>query len=120
MAKGQETKGQVSTLTAKLETAYSTIRRLEADLKAAQRRLHTKSLEVGTARKARQEALALLGQALAEDSALREKVAALLAEDAIREAADGREAAFVAAQMLIPGALVEAQLGTAALTQPEA
>jgi uncharacterized protein (DUF736 family) len=96
-----ESKGQVATLTAKLETAYTAIKRLEADLKAAQRRLHTKSLEVVAARKARQEALTLLGMALAEDSSLREKVTALLAEDAEREADIGREAALVAAQMTL-------------------
>jgi phosphoenolpyruvate-protein kinase (PTS system EI component) len=95
----KEQKGQVAALTAKLESAYTSIKRLEADLSKAQKRLHTKSQEVAAARRARQEALTLLGMALAEDSSLREKVTTLLAEDAEREANIGREAAFVAAQM---------------------
>lgn len=95
----KEQKGQVAALTAKLEAAYTTIKRLEADVAKAQKRLHAKSHEVAAARLARQEALTLLGTALAEDSSLREKVAALLADDAQREVDIGREAAFVAAQM---------------------
>jgi len=98
----KEQKGQVAALTAKLESAYTTIKRLEADVAKAQKRLHSKSLEVAAARKARQEALTLLGAALAEDSSLREKVAQLLADDAQRDADIGREAAFVAAQMTLP------------------
>lgn len=102
-----EAKGQVAVLTAKLESAYSTLKRLESDLSKAQKRLHAKSQEVTTARTARQEALTLLGVALAEDSSLREKVTQLLADDAQREADIGREAAVVAAQMT----MMDAQQG---------
>lgn len=102
MGKAQETKGQVATLTAKLEAAYSTVKRLEADLKSAQRRLHSKSQEVTAARQARQEALTLLGKALAEDSTLRATVTELLADDARRMEDVAREAALTAAQMLLP------------------
>jgi hypothetical protein len=103
-----ESKGQVAALTSKLDAAYATIKRMEADLHKAQRRLREKSLEVGEATRARKEALTLLQQALAEDSSLREKVAQLLADDAQREVEIGREAAFVAAQMTIPDERLEA------------
>lgn len=104
----KEQKGQVAALTAKLEAAYATIKRLESDLKAAQRRLHLKSQEVAAARTARQEALTLLGKALAEDSSLREQVAQLLLDDTRSAEDTAREAALVAAQMTLPETQPEA------------
>lgn len=97
-----QSKGQVETLTNKLDAAYVAIKRLEADNAKMQRRLHAKALEVTAARQARKEALTLLNMA-ATDPAVRERAIALLAADAMSEQQVAAMAAAEASQVSIPG-----------------
>jgi len=97
-----QSKGQVETLTSKLDAAYVAVKRLEAENAKLQRRLHTKALEVTSARQARKEALTLLNLA-ANDPAVRERAIALLAADAATEAQLAAMTAAAAAQTCIPG-----------------
>lgn len=98
-----ESKGQVSALEAKLEAAYATIKRMEADAKKAQRRLAAKAEEVAIAKKARQEALSLLSESAAKYPDIKERVAALLFEDAARDAAAAIAATLAERQTTLPG-----------------
>lgn len=96
-------KGQVETLTGKLDAAYAAIKRLEGDVKSAQRRLHAKSLEVAAARQARKEALTLLREAASKHPEIGEQAIALLAADVIADKQKAEEAEFLASQTSIPG-----------------
>lgn len=98
-----QSKGQVETLTSKLDAAYVAVKRLEADNAKLQRRLHAKSQEVAGARQARREALTLLREAASHDPAISEKAIALLAADQIAEQQARDEAAFLASQTSAPG-----------------
>ena len=98
-----QNKGQVETLTGKLEAAYVSIKRLEADVGKLQRRLHAKAQEAAGARQARKEALTLLREAASHDVAISEKAISLLAADQIAEQQAQAAEAFAAAQTNIPG-----------------
>jgi hypothetical protein len=97
-----ESKGQVAALEAKLEASYAAIKRLEADAKKAQRRLAAKAEEVAIAKKARQEALKLLGEAAEAHPDIKDKVANLLFEDAARDAAAALAATLAERQLDLP------------------
>lgn len=98
-----QNKGQVETLTGKLEAAYVAIKRLEADVGKLQRRLHAKAQEASAARQARKEALTLLREAASHDPTISEKAIALLAADQIADQQAQAEATFLASQTNIPG-----------------
>ena len=104
-----QSKGQVETLTSKLDAAYTAIKRLESDVSKLQRRLHAKAQEVTEARQARREALTLLREAASHDKAISEKAVALLAADALSEQEQAALLAQAAAQTSIPGTEAVAQ-----------
>lgn len=100
---GKSATKELVDLQSKLDSAYGTIKRLEAEGSKLQRRLHAKSQEVVAARQARREALMLLREAASHDKAISEKAIALLAADQIADQQAKEEAAFLASQTSIPG-----------------
>lgn len=89
---GKSPEKVVGQLEARLGAAMAKASALEGELRQVRNRLARKSEEVAEARQARREALTLLQTAAHGDAALRERVIALLAADALLDAQQAREA----------------------------
>ena len=104
---GKSVAKELDVMQAKLEVAYTTIKRAEAEISKLRQRLHAKAQEVTLAKQGRKEALTLLKLA-ASDPEVRERAIALLAADTMGEKITAELAAEAASQTSIPGTEAQA------------
>jgi hypothetical protein len=83
---GKSPQKELAQVEGKLAAALGQVAKVESELRQVRNRLARKAQELAEAKQGRKEALTLLREAAGSDPALRERVIALLAADALVDA----------------------------------